>query len=354
MRGRAIRTDRNVPDKTANIWHLVTVEPPYIYANSLIEKAQAKIIDDGKILFSSDLEGLQKRFECFLAPAYSSDIIESGISRVDIIKPPYNKKGIASINKQMEIIATNRKEMASKWDRSLNGVINPNILEQNKIPCSIKPTEFVMFNSIRATLSGLSSLALCILSIARFDVFFRFVGLLITLLLLKNFIKCLSMILRYGSPEKAVKSLCNCILKTLAETGDIKTPGAYVDIVTTPDKSYVLFALANGTTHEKNIFATATKEMMSEIDNPRYILVKQNKKKLNYVHSYTCPTIISGKKETVEILSKHLSKSSGNFIALYTRNDKGRTHVLKAREYSYVNQNHINIIGKKVAKTKWQ
>ena len=78
-------------------------------------------INDGETLISSDMEGLQKRFECFLAPAYSKDIIESGFSRIDIIKPPFNENGIASINKNMENISANRKEMASKWNRALDG-----------------------------------------------------------------------------------------------------------------------------------------------------------------------------------------------------------------------------------------
>jgi len=297
------------------------------------------------------MEGLQKRFECFLAPAYSKDFIESGFSRIDIIKPPFNEKGIDLINKNMERISTDRKEMESKWDRSLNGVINPNILEVNKAPNNIIPTEFVMFNSIKATFFGLVSLVLFILSIIQSNEFLKFLGLALTVYFLIKFAKKLRMILRYGSPDTAVKSLCKCILKTLVETGDIKTPDVKLDIEMRPDRKNVLFALANGTTHEKNIFATASKEMMSEIDNPRYILVKQKNKKLNYVHSYSCPTIISGKKETVEILSKYLSKSSGDFVALYTRNDKGRAHILKARKYSYVNQNQINITGKKFAKT---
>ena len=31
MRGRAIRIDKNNPEKSSNIWHLVTVEPEYLF-----------------------------------------------------------------------------------------------------------------------------------------------------------------------------------------------------------------------------------------------------------------------------------------------------------------------------------
>ncbi|MDO5558809.1 MAG: hypothetical protein Q4F95_04350 [Oscillospiraceae bacterium] len=56
----------------------------------------------------------------------------------------------------------------------------------------------------------------------------------------------------------------------------------------------------------------------------------------------------------VEMLTVHLSKSSCRYTAVYTRNENEREHILNARARSYVNQNMINITGRKTAKTKWQ
>ena len=89
MRGRAIRIDKKNPDKVSNIWHLVTVEP-----------------ESGDEIISDDFETMKRRFACFQAPAYNSDTIESGIDRIDILKAPYDKNGLDSINGQMLSLAS--------------------------------------------------------------------------------------------------------------------------------------------------------------------------------------------------------------------------------------------------------
>ena len=93
MRGRAIRVDRNNPHKVSNIWHLVTILPESVSdkKSQLVNKIVEGKPDE---IFGADYETVKKRFEYFMAPAYSVNVIESGISRLDIIKPPYDAKGI--------------------------------------------------------------------------------------------------------------------------------------------------------------------------------------------------------------------------------------------------------------------
>ena len=38
MRGRAIRINKKDPDKVSNIWHLVTIEPDYIFEENKVKK----------------------------------------------------------------------------------------------------------------------------------------------------------------------------------------------------------------------------------------------------------------------------------------------------------------------------
>ena len=46
MRGRAIRIDPNNINKISNIWHLVTLEPTYIFKDKLSEKIDSYINED--------------------------------------------------------------------------------------------------------------------------------------------------------------------------------------------------------------------------------------------------------------------------------------------------------------------
>ena len=73
MRGRAIRTDREQPDKTGNIWHLACIFPK--------ERGQQSNTDA-----EGDYEMLERRFESFLGVSCREDVIESGIGRLDIPK----------------------------------------------------------------------------------------------------------------------------------------------------------------------------------------------------------------------------------------------------------------------------
>ncbi|MGN0661330.1 MAG: DEAD/DEAH box helicase family protein [Oscillospiraceae bacterium] len=104
MRGRAIRVDKNAPDKCSNIWHLVTVD-------EISEKDGVK---------SSDLEILKKRFNCFLAPSFTKDTIENKIDRLGFREAELKSSGTEEINKRMISASMKRGEMLSRWKSALN------------------------------------------------------------------------------------------------------------------------------------------------------------------------------------------------------------------------------------------
>ena len=89
MRGRAIRIDRNHPDKVSNIWHLATYDPKF-----------------GN--YSYDLTQLATRFEGYEAPSYSGNHeIVSGIERV--LMP--NQLGVPETN----IALAKNRDLTRRW-----------------------------------------------------------------------------------------------------------------------------------------------------------------------------------------------------------------------------------------------
>ena len=111
MRGRAIRIDKNDPGKAANIWHLVTVEPEYLMKEKLSERIQAYMAKDDDTLVSYDYEVLQRRFDAFMGPNYTTGAVESGIQRITAIQPPFHKAGIDRINQTMLQRAADRQTL---------------------------------------------------------------------------------------------------------------------------------------------------------------------------------------------------------------------------------------------------
>jgi len=77
MRGRAIRIDKNDPNKVSNIWHLVTVEPEHIFKDKLKERIKEYLQQDKNELLSYDFEVLKRRFDTFMGPNYTTGRIET-------------------------------------------------------------------------------------------------------------------------------------------------------------------------------------------------------------------------------------------------------------------------------------
>lgn len=54
-----------------------------------------------------------------MGPSYDSNSIESGIDRVSVIKPPFDKNGIDTINKETLELSKNRNLIKDKWNNAL-------------------------------------------------------------------------------------------------------------------------------------------------------------------------------------------------------------------------------------------
>jgi hypothetical protein len=183
-------------------------------------------------------------------------------------------------------------------------------------------------------------------------------GIVLFIVNMAFFSLVLTRILHFISPYKTIKTLGNCILRTLVDLGEIKSRKAKFVIQPRDSDEILKCALVDGTTYEKTIFARSIEELLTSIDNPRYLLIKQYRIlffKLNdFGQSYACPSIIASKKENVEIFEEHLHNQAGRFSIQFTRSEKGRKVLLKCRRKSYINRNEVFVKGKKIIKSKWE
>lgn len=146
------------------------------------------------------------------------------------------------------------------------------------------------------------------------------------------------MVLHFN-PASSIKTLGTAVYKTLCECGLI-SPSAKVETQAHKQLYYVSLHLRNASIHDQNIFNKAMEEMLSPIENPRYILIaKTCLGRYNYELSFACPSIIGKKKEFAEVLSEKLKAVTGNFEPVYTRCEDGRKRILKCRKRSYITFN---------------
>ena len=113
MRGRAIRSDRNNPHKTGNIWHLVCVD---------------QTDQNG----GNYLQLLKRRFKSFVGVNNNDEVsIENGINRLNLPES-YTKFEIENFTKRTIQIAGQRENLKKKWkDALINGVA---LTEEIKVP----------------------------------------------------------------------------------------------------------------------------------------------------------------------------------------------------------------------------
>ncbi len=353
MRGRAIRIDKNNPEKTANIWHLVTVEPEYLFKEKLAEKIKAYIQEDYKTLNSADFDILKRRFDTFMGPNYTTGKIESGIERITLIAPPYNKSKIEQINYKMLELSSARDEVKNKWlGEVADGGFSVGV--ETNIPSDVKVPIFTFRNF------GLS-LILASFEVALIQVFVRFfvnnivmtIGLALSMIgvFVLIYINTKKLILHFN-PANSIKTLGVAVYKTLCECNLI-SPSAKVEAVEQKHLLAVSLYLRNASIRDQNIFNTAMAEMLSPIENPRYILIAQTIfKRYNYELSFACPSIIGKRVEYVEVLAKYLKHTTANFQPVYAHREKGRELILKCRKKSYITYNE-KAMGKKYKVSHW-
>lgn len=346
MRGRTIRTDRDHPEKTGNIWHLACIFPE--------KSGKTKHAD-----FSGDYETLVRKFHAFLGVSWKDDVIESGVERLAI--PEFDtKEKMEKVNEMMLERASDREGMRSRWQRSLREIRGGMEVQQvEDIPAEEAKTGFLFVNavwmeilslliavlmglgrvftqaaygarSVPAAALGLAMLAACVL-VARYGV----------------------RLVRLSTPERRMTRISQAVADALAEIGELEDPQHCRAQVESADGLVIGTWLKGGTMRDKTTFAACMEEIWGVIDNPRYLLTRE-KRSGRSEEFYSVPEIFGNKKERALVFEKHMRKVLGRYQVAYTRTPEGRRLLLRARTKSFVNKNQSFLQGRKVAKGKYE
>jgi superfamily II DNA or RNA helicase len=358
MRGRAIRSYKNDPNKTSNIWHLVTIEPEYIFESNVFKKLILELNNDKKHINSCDYETITRRFDCFIGPNYDTGEIESGIERITIIKPPFTKDNIDKINELMFQRSKKRDNLRIEWNKAVNLSTKTNVVVEVPRECSVP---VFTYTNILGLLVGSAVIAgVCaginplIRIIANRDtnITIIFIAAIILILAFLYMGKLMNFIIRNISPRKSIESMSKTILKTMKELELINKDSTL--IINADDlNTRISVALKNATIHEQNIFNEAIKELLSPIENPRYLIIKKNLfNGYDYRNSFACPSILSDNDLRVQTLRKYF-KAMGKIDVIYAHYDLGKEISFKCRKYSFISRNYREI-SKKYKVTKFE
>lgn len=337
MRGRAIRSERGNGCKTGNIWHLACADPTSLTGGD-------------------DVELLKRRFRSFVGVSLDEQpTIENGVRRLHLSEAIANPQEIEQRNAKTLACAAERDKLQQQWsDAYANGV---NLVEEIKVPFREKQKKrdyqsaksFYLRQTIANLLAGLGFSILSfsldtIQGLGRFSQRLRtkeeiYYFLLFTLILGVLFYgrqtyKALRLYLKYRDISKDIEQIGDALLNALAKAGAIQTDVSRLKVVASSDVSGSVFChLEGATTFEKSTFINALHEVVSPIDNPRYVIVRKSRliglfKQKDY---HAVPEVLGRNKNQAEYFTGQWNRLVGACELIFTRTIDGRKMLLKSR-----------------------
>ena len=341
MRGRAIRTFEKDPDKVSNIWHLVCLPGPE-------ERKEKQLAGVPGPELSEDFHTLERRMDGILGLSYDGSTIENGTERLTIIKPPYTRKHIAEINGEMAARSADRETVARQWTEAVSVYEKMDTADQCAAGREALKPGMAFINALAVQLLLIAVEVLNILgNLSPGSLSGR--GWLFWLLTAAAALGTGfwgGRILRFLTPQRYFDAIGKRMLSVLREAGEITSEC----IVKTEEADGYLFAawLKGGTDREKTVFADALSQMLSPVDNQRYLLCQGWGRFPR--HFYCVPRLFSGSKEKAEAFLKGMQPCIGKYRLVYTRNPEGRKILLKGRARAFANRNERRLCRRKRVK----
>jgi superfamily II DNA or RNA helicase len=331
MRGRAIRTQEGNPAKTANIWHLVCQE-------------------ENAAVAGEDLETLTRRFKAFVGVSFAHSVIESGLGRLGLGRPPFDRARIEQINAMMVQHAGDRDGLRMRWELALAAAGAGLMLEEVTTSQSVLPRDFVFARTILAALWqawfwGVAVFSLLMRSTqsVRGQMATRLLMLVLAIAsaaaaiaALPRFARALWLCLHHGPVAASMEQIGKALFKSLVEVGAIETGRARIRVVA-QGRTYgsVSCTLKGATTRQRSVFLEALQELLAPVDDPRYLLVRKNPLgSLVHRDYHAVPKALAKNKESAEHFAKMWTRYIGPCELIYTRSAEGRQRLLKARAQS--------------------
>lgn len=348
MRGRAIRTQRGNDDKTGNVWHLACID--------LLSEIGGK-----------DLELMERRFKGFVGVgADDIPLIESGIGRLGIPKEIHVPTILEKKNKDTFKQAAKRDALKQKWHTAVNsGTV---ALEQIRIPYPIKERTYqqsvdLYYNKTARNVAAELGFGLLAFSQQLTGFIFENIGMMRTAQGMYTILTSIGIgglaifgrrlyvtskiLLKYKDITKDIQQISNALLATLIEVEIIKTPVIELKAEATVDSKGAMYCcLQGGSTFEQSTYINALQEIIIPIDNPRYVVVRKNKKVGGIIKQkdyHAVPELLGRKKATTDVFIRKWAVHVGDCDLIYTRTPEGRKMLLKSRMEALSTQLEDNI-----------
>lgn len=328
MRGRAIRIDKDNPNKSSNIWHIATFNE--------------HSFDGG-----NDWVTLNRRFKTFVGISNTdAPLIQNSMERLGISETIENTTQIENINQVTENWATNRTSIKTRWQEALKH--GNTMVEEIVLPTEIGKE----YQERKVVYAGKSAAHFAMISLSTLFAFggellssliknfynpmlsqtFLFAGVCGILVYGIRFFKSFRLFLRFRHIQSHILTIGKILLKTLVFERIARTPLDNLTVVTSYSKEGVLGChLHGGNQYEKSQFIQNLQEIVSPIDNPRYLLEEKYGFLSKSSRYYQVPEALGKNKKTAAYFATEWQEKFGKTNLIFTRTIEGRKVLLKLR-----------------------
>ena len=355
MRGRAIRVWPDNPNKTSNIWHLVSINlSPRRWFDFQDEKEKYdETLEQQLYALSPDLDLLDRRMTQFLGLHYQEPTIESGIDRLDLNQITFSRKGLEKLNQNAITLSQKRQELKDRWQQALPLYEEMEVVNQVEVDKQFLPLVYLNDWMKAFLISQALAATYFIIDVTRYFIVGKpFVHslpiLLLALLLLAVF---WGRYFIYKSPYNRLEIFGKAIHQALLDSGQIETKESAPRVVKDSKQAiYNAIYLKGASMREKEIFSQAITEFFAPIENQRYILKACHKVK-DQTEFFAVPSMFEKRKADAESFLRQIQKSLGKYDLIYTRSVQGRPILLEARIKALGNKQERTVTHKKVMST---
>lgn len=355
MRGRAIRVWPDNPNKTSNIWHLVSINlSPRRWFDFQDEKEKYdETLELQLYALSPDLDLLDRRMTQFLGLHYQEPTIESGIDRLDLNQITFSRKGLEKLNQNAITLSQKRQELKDRWQQALPLYEEMEVVNQVEVDKQFLPLVYLNDWMKAFLISQALAATFFIIDLGRYLIVGKPFDQNLPIFLLALLVLAIfwGRYFIYKSPYKRLEIFGKAIHQALLDSGQIETKESAPRVVKDSKQAiYNAIYLKGASMREKEIFAQTMTEFFAPIENQRYILKACHKVK-DQTEFFAVPSMFEKRKADAESFLRHIQKSLGKYDFIYTRSIQGRPILLEARIKALGNKQERTVTHKKVMST---
>jgi hypothetical protein len=352
MRGRALRVDKEDPQKVASVWHIVAVAFDRRPLGALFRPAT--MYWPGIL----DLQELDFRFKTFVGLDVARGVIENSLVRLQL--PCFrreldsvtgaeritfeaewfrNPESVASMNELMVRRLNGLSGIRQEWqvaiDKGASARVVPSIKAHSPPRLGAYHVRltlmyfFLVAGVAFATVASLAGMiprgALLIVGIA-------------AIYTLPKFLRAAWLAYRHLPIDGSLHQIGLAVRDALCALRIIDSPSSRIAVQSQSFGGSAYINIEGGSFRDQALFSDCMREILSPIENPRYLIVREGTslgmKRKDY---HAVPTCLGVKKDFAELFLAAWRRRVGPAQLIYTRTPEQRAILLQARARAFSN-----------------